>query len=437
MRRTVLGADRGGGRGHSEGGAALNISSTRGVGSQAAAGGWLLDGFPRTPGQARAMASGGPAMLPDAVVVLDRPDDLAVDFCLGRCEDSATGDVYHPRYAPPPPDVESRLVWRTDDTEDVFRGRLATHARDIDAVLDVFEAAGRPVIRVDNARSELEAFDEICDFLDEIENAKRGPATRAARKEARISAFAAPAIYAEAQARVAGAFTKPRPEPKPASGGSANEEDVAALCYVDETQEECEKRRGEPVANRGLRDVVRRCNTYDPAQFAPVLVQGEQVGFVAAPLLHKLRGPGLSNAVEVGPNPLPHVVRRSDGEATDEDVEDVATLAVTLAPNAISREERTRVVGALVDALVADSELLLSRGAAEDEVAFVPRAKLRGRAARENRADFSREDARELGTRGAAADATRLVRGAGPRVTVGFPPARRRTPGRPRVGRAS
>ena len=34
---------------------------------------------------------------PDAVIVLERADDLAVDFCLGRCEDSATGDVCRPR----------------------------------------------------------------------------------------------------------------------------------------------------------------------------------------------------------------------------------------------------------------------------------------------------------------------------------------------------
>ena len=107
--------------------------------------------------------------------------------------------------------------------------------------------------------------------------------------------------------------------------------------------------------------------------------RGEQVGFVAAQLLNKLRGPGLSAAVEVGPNPLPHVVRRRDDDLDEEVIEDddVSALAATLAPHAHSVAERTRVVQALVDALVADSELLLARPDQGTEVAFVPRSKLR------------------------------------------------------------
>ena len=41
-------------------------------------GGWLLDGFPGPP----TLRSEGP-LKPDAVVVLDRPDDLAVAFVSG------------------------------------------------------------------------------------------------------------------------------------------------------------------------------------------------------------------------------------------------------------------------------------------------------------------------------------------------------------------
>jgi len=84
---------------------------------------------------------------------------------------------------------------------------------------------------------------------------------------------------------------------------------------------------------------------------------------------------------QVGPNPLPFVRRgRSEDDEYDNTPapeDEVSHLAVYLAPHADSVDERTHVVSALVEALVADSELLLARPDAE-EVAFVPRAKLRG-----------------------------------------------------------
>ena len=353
---------------------AMDIVQERLEREDAVEGGWLLDGFPRTAGQARLLLEG--PLKPDAVVVLDRPDDLAVAFCLGRCEDSATGAVYHPRFAPPPDDVRHRLVWRTDDTEEVVKKRLAKHAQECNAVLATFEEAGVPVKVVNNARSELETFADCCSFVDEVEASMRGLKARRERKQKRRDKLAAPWRLMEATRRVETAAVEQRPEPRPASGGSATEEDVEALCYVDETAEQCAARNEEL---RGLRAVVRRCNTYDPARYAPVLVEGEQVGFVAAQLLNKLRGPGLSAAVEVGPNPLPHVVRRRDDDLDEEVIEDddVSALAATLAPHAHSVAERTRVVQALVDALVADSELLLARPDQGTEVAFVPRSKLR------------------------------------------------------------
>ena len=155
---------------------------------------------------------------------------------------------------------------------------------------------------------------------------------------------------------------------------AAVEEDVASLCLVDETQEECDARRRDagwaPLETGGLLRVVERCNYYDAARYAPVLCGGEPVGAVSGELLRKLKGLGLSNAVEVGPNPLPYTA------SLDGDV-DVASKAVVLAPNADSVGDRTRVVAALVEALVADSELLAERGGSE-AIAFVPRAKLRG-----------------------------------------------------------
>ena len=151
-------------------------------------GGWLLDGFPRTAGQARLLLEG--PLKPDAVVVLDRPDDLAVAFCLGRCEDSATGAVYHPRSAPPL--MTCATASCGDGRTEVVKTRLAKHAQECNAVLATFEEAGVPVKVVNNARSELETFADCCSFVDEVEASMSGLKARRERKQKRRDKLAAP-----------------------------------------------------------------------------------------------------------------------------------------------------------------------------------------------------------------------------------------------------
>jgi adenylate kinase family enzyme len=57
--------------------------------------GWLLDGFPRNLEQARMLTQEG--LVPDCIIVLDRPDELVREFTLGRMSDSSTGITYHPK----------------------------------------------------------------------------------------------------------------------------------------------------------------------------------------------------------------------------------------------------------------------------------------------------------------------------------------------------
>ncbi|GLE09207.1 hypothetical protein PINS_up020798 [Pythium insidiosum] len=86
--------------------------------------GWLLDGFPRTRAQADALLAKG--IVPDALLALDVPDDEIVRRISGRVLDPETGKTYHRTFNPPPPDVEPRVVQRSDDTEETVRVRLAT-----------------------------------------------------------------------------------------------------------------------------------------------------------------------------------------------------------------------------------------------------------------------------------------------------------------------
>jgi adenylate kinase len=99
-----------------------------------AAGGFVLDGFPRTVPQAeildKILARLGRAIA--HVVLLEVPDALILERITGRRVGETTGRIYHLKYDPPPsPDRGEggeRLLLRDDDREDVVRPRLVNYS---------------------------------------------------------------------------------------------------------------------------------------------------------------------------------------------------------------------------------------------------------------------------------------------------------------------
>jgi len=104
--------------------------------------GFLLDGFPRTVPQASALDS----MLEkrklrlDVVLALEVPRELLIERAVLRRTDKRTGQIYHLKYKPPPPDA--LLEHRADDREDVVKNRLDTYERMTAELLPYYEARG-------------------------------------------------------------------------------------------------------------------------------------------------------------------------------------------------------------------------------------------------------------------------------------------------------
>jgi len=99
--------------------------------------GWLLDGFPRTQAQANALAEAGVSA--DCFLFLDVPDDVLVERVVGRRTDPVTGKIYHMKFSPPEDyEVRSRLVQRSDDTEEKVKVRLEQFHANVDAVKDSY-----------------------------------------------------------------------------------------------------------------------------------------------------------------------------------------------------------------------------------------------------------------------------------------------------------
>jgi adenylate kinase len=104
--------------------------------------GFLLDGFPRTGPQAVALDGllAGRGLALDAVVALDVPRELLIERAVLRRTDKRTGQIYHLKYKPPPPDAE--LEHRADDQEAVVRKRLETYEQMTTELLPYYEARG-------------------------------------------------------------------------------------------------------------------------------------------------------------------------------------------------------------------------------------------------------------------------------------------------------
>ncbi len=115
--------------------------------------GFLLDGFPRTAPQARALdkALDDARMSLEAALLLDVPDESIVERITGRRLDPVTGKIYHVKHNPPPADVAPRVIQRSDDTEQTCRARLGRYHGETFAVVPHYESQG-VLHRIDGSR---------------------------------------------------------------------------------------------------------------------------------------------------------------------------------------------------------------------------------------------------------------------------------------------
>ena len=118
--------------------------------------GWLLDGYPRSESQGRALEAAG--IHPELFILLEVPDEVLVERVVGRRLDPVTGKIYHTRFSPPPAELLPRLTVRSDDTEEKARNRLAVHARNVDAVRGMY---AQTLAQVDGNRDKQAVFAEL------------------------------------------------------------------------------------------------------------------------------------------------------------------------------------------------------------------------------------------------------------------------------------
>lgn len=129
--------------------------------------GWLLDGFPRTAGQAADMEKN--FLIPAKCVLLDVPDEVLVARVCGRRLDPETGTIYHLETNPPKGETDEetqaimdRLTQRADDTEEALKQRLVNFAANRDAVAQTFASVA---LTVDGNRDPETVWAEVDAYL--------------------------------------------------------------------------------------------------------------------------------------------------------------------------------------------------------------------------------------------------------------------------------
>lgn len=111
-----------------------------------AAAGWLLDGFPRTEPQARALLEMVGEDGVDVALDLDVPEDVVVERISSRRVCSECGAIYSTASSESAAEAcakcGGKLVQRDDDTEEAVRKRLAIYNEQTEPLLALFDGIG-------------------------------------------------------------------------------------------------------------------------------------------------------------------------------------------------------------------------------------------------------------------------------------------------------
>ena len=136
--------------------------------------GYILDGFPRTPAQARSLDQLAAEQLNEIIAVLiDVPSELLEKRMTGRRSCPVCNEIYNIYFKPPRYDnvcdlhPEATLIQRADDNAETVHARLATYEGQTRPLVEYYKAAGL-LHTVDGTREPEAIYEDIVRVLPQI-----------------------------------------------------------------------------------------------------------------------------------------------------------------------------------------------------------------------------------------------------------------------------
>jgi adenylate kinase len=142
--------------------------------------GYILDGFPRTPAQARSLEQLAAEQQNDIIAVLiDVALELLEKRMTGRRSCPVCNEIYNIYFKPPQHDnvcdrhPEATLIQRADDNSETVRARLATYEEQTRPLVEYYKAAGL-LHTVDGTREPEAIYADIVRVLPQMHADLRG-----------------------------------------------------------------------------------------------------------------------------------------------------------------------------------------------------------------------------------------------------------------------
>jgi len=142
--------------------------------------GYILDGFPRTPAQARSLEQLAAEQQNDITAVLiDVALELLEKRMTGRRSCPVCNEIYNIYFKPPRVDnvcdlhPEATLIQRADDNSETVRARLTTYEEQTRPLVEYYKTAGL-LYTVDGTREPEEIYEDIVRILPQLHADSRG-----------------------------------------------------------------------------------------------------------------------------------------------------------------------------------------------------------------------------------------------------------------------
>ena len=133
--------------------------------------GYIIDGLPRTIGQAQRMYDLG--IRPDKVLLFEVPDAVIIERTSGRWIHRSSGRTYHDKFAPPKKsgfdDITNEpLIQRADDKKDIVTKRLALYHKELAPIAEFYKGQG-VFEALDGNRQIMQVKESVTKALDPLQ----------------------------------------------------------------------------------------------------------------------------------------------------------------------------------------------------------------------------------------------------------------------------